>query len=219
MSSMDTFAEFETKMKAAGYGEAARRAFRHSYETLASGKTGLLPESSIQPVTELPRMEAVVRPDADAWLLAQAAVIKLNGGLGTGMGLEKAKSLLPIKDGLTFLDFIARQILFLREKHKTPLRFLLMNSFSTSLDTLEFLKKYPTLGDAATLELMQSAVPKVAADTLKPVMWPKNPALEWCPPGHGDLYPSLLGSGWIDKLLAAGVKYLFVSNSDNLGAS
>ena len=41
---------------------------------------------------------------------------------------------------------------------------------------------------------------------------------EWCPPGHGDLYAALSGSGWLDALLADGVKYAFVSNSDNLGA-
>jgi UDP-N-acetylglucosamine pyrophosphorylase len=42
--------------------------------------------------------------------------------------------------------------------------------------------------------------------------------MEWCPPGHGDLYPALIGSGWLDRLLEEGVKYAFVSNSDNLGA-
>src|SRR4029077_8934124 len=105
-----------------------------------------------------------------------------------------------------FRDYIARQILSLRQKYKTPLRFLLMNSFSTSRDTLEFLKKYPSLGDPLHLELMQSAVPKVDAQTLKPVVWPQNPELEWCPPGHGDLYPSLLGCGWLDRLLVIGVK-------------
>ncbi len=38
-----------------------------------------------------------------------------------------------------------------------------------------------------------------------------------CPPGHGDIYPSLLGSGMLGRFLEAGIKYLFVSNSDNLG--
>jgi UDP-N-acetylglucosamine pyrophosphorylase len=219
MSQTPSFAEFETKMRRAGMGDAPVRAFRHSFETLASGKTGLLPESSIEPVTSLPRFADIPKNTRGGALLGQALVVKLNGGLGTGMGLEKAKSLLPIKDGLTFLDFIARQILWLREKNHSPLRFLVMNSFSTSKDTLEFFKKYPTLGDPAKLEFMQSAVPKVDAKTFQPVVWPKNPELEWCPPGHGDLYPSLLGSGWLDRLLADGVKYMFVSNSDNLGAS
>jgi UDP-N-acetylglucosamine pyrophosphorylase len=219
MSQTPSFAEFEAKMRRTGMGDAPIRAFRHSFETLASGKTGLLPESSIQPVASLPRFQDIPKNSRGGALLAQALVVKLNGGLGTGMGLEKAKSLLPIKDGLTFLDFIARQVLWLREKNNSPLRFLVMNSFSTSKDTLDFFKKYPALGDPAKLEFMQSAVPKVDAKTLQPAAWPKNPELEWCPPGHGDLYPSLLGSGWLERLLADGVKYMFVSNSDNLGAS
>lgn len=219
MPQPSSFAEFETKMRRAGMGDAPIRAFRHSFEMLASGKSGLLPESSIQPVTSLPRFEDIPKKTHGGDLLSQALIVKLNGGLGTGMGLEKAKSLLPIKDGLTFLDFIARQILWLREKNNSPLRFLVMNSFSTSKDTLEFFKKYPALGDPAKLEFMQSAVPKVDAATLQPAAWPKHSELEWCPPGHGDLYPSLLGSGWLDRLLADGVKYMFVSNSDNLGAS
>lgn len=221
MSSPGLFAEFEAKMRSARMSDAAIRAFRHSYENLAAGKSGLLPEQSIQPVTALPRFEEIASRGGGETgaLLAQTVVIKLNGGLGTSMGLEKAKSLLPIKDGLTFLDFIARQVLHLRQKHGTALRFLLMDSFSTSKDTLEFLNKYPALGDPRQLELMQSAVPKVDAQTLKPVSWPQNPELEWCPPGHGDLYPSLLASSWLARLLEEGVKYLFVSNSDNLGAS
>jgi UDP-N-acetylglucosamine pyrophosphorylase len=51
------------------------------------------------------------------------------------------------------------------------------------------------------------------------VSWPSDEDLEWCPPGHGDLYASLLGSGMLDDLLAAGYRFLFVSNSDNLGAT
>lgn len=219
MNPINAFGEFEAKMRQAGLSDAAIRAFKHSYEYLAAGKSGLLPESSIQPVTTLPRFDEIARNSRDGALLSQSVVIKLNGGLGTSMGLEKAKSLLGLKGDLTFLDFIAKQILYLRQKHNTPLRFLLMNSFSTSRDTLEFLKKYPALGEPSRLELMQSAVPKIDAQTLRPVSWPQNSELEWCPPGHGDLYPSLLGSGWLDRLLAEGVKYLFVSNSDNLGAS
>src|SRR5882762_2735222 len=111
MGQVSSFSEFETKMRHAGMGDAPIRAFRHSFETLASGKSGLLPENSIQPVTDLPKFEEIAYDPRSVELLSQAVVVKLNGGLGTGMGLEKAKSLLPIKDELTFLDFIARQIL------------------------------------------------------------------------------------------------------------
>lgn len=214
------FPEFAAKMRAATLSEAALQAFRNSYNSLVAGETGIIAESSIEPVADLPRLEQAARDrPANLLLLSQTAVIKLNGGLGTSMGLERAKSLLPVKDGLSFLDFIVKQILHLRNTYHVPLRFLLMNSFSTSRDTLEALRKYPELGEPESLELMQNQVPKVDAKTLRPVSWPENPQLEWCPPGHGDLYPALLGSGWLDRLLAAGVRFLFASNSDNLGAS
>ena len=207
-------------MRRHGVSDAAVRAFAHSYSSLIAGHTGLIPESAIEPVATLPRLEDLATDESSGpALLEQTVLLKLNGGLGTGMGLEKAKSLLPIKDGLCFLDFIARQILHLRQQHRCALRFLLMNSFSTSADTREFIKKYTDLGNPASLELMQNAVPKVDAATLSPAAWPQNPELEWCPPGHGDLYPSLLGSGWLDRLLNDGVRFLFVSNADNLGAS
>lgn len=214
------FPEFAAKMREAGVHEAALRAFEYNYQALVDGQTGLLPESAIEPVEALPRFEEVARPgSAEPSLLGQAVVVKLNGGLGTSMGLERAKSLLQVKEGLTFLDFIVRQVLELRRKHRVPLRFLLMNSFYTSRDSVEFLRKYPELGEPRSLELMQSQAPKVDAQTLRPASWPANPRLEWCPPGHGDFYPSLLDSGWLSRLLGEGVKYLFVSNSDNLGAT
>ncbi|MEY4384722.1 MAG: hypothetical protein RLY20_5 [Verrucomicrobiota bacterium] len=244
---LNTFSEFESKMRSAGLSDACIAAFRHNYAALVAGQTGQISESSIQPVTTLPHYADIDRSAApDAALLAQTVVLKLNGGLGTSMGLESPKSLLPVKNGLTFLDLIAKQILHLRATHgragsplpaadrKTPdgthgvtrptnnsggVRFLLMNSFSTSAPTLDALKKHPELGEPKSLELMQNFVPKVDLATLKPASWPANPQLEWCPPGHGDLFPSLVGSGWLERLLAAGVKYLFVSNSDNLGAS
>jgi UDP-N-acetylglucosamine pyrophosphorylase len=48
---------------------------------------------------------------------------------------------------------------------------------------------------------------------------PSSPPPLRCPPGHGDIYVSLKGSGLLDRLLSRGVRYLFVSNSDNLGAT
>jgi UDP-N-acetylglucosamine pyrophosphorylase len=217
---LDYLHAFKAKMRAAGSPAAAIRAFEHNYGLLAAGQTGMIPEAEIEPVTQLPRFEEITgEPAPDASLLAETVVIKLNGGLGTSMGLERAKSLLDVKNGLTFLDFIVKQVLHLRAQYGVPLRFLLMNSFSTSGDTVKFLGRYHELGDPSTLELMQNQVPKVDARTLRPLSWPENPQLEWCPPGHGDLYPSLLGSGWLDRLLVEGVRFLFVSNSDNLGAT
>ena len=84
-------------------------------------------------------------------------MLKLNGGLGTSMGLEKAKSLLPVKDGKTFLDLIAEQIVHLRATTGSHVRFILMNSFSTSADTRAFLERaHPDLLAVGDVELMQA---------------------------------------------------------------
>ncbi|HSH94100.1 MAG TPA: UTP--glucose-1-phosphate uridylyltransferase [Roseimicrobium sp.] len=210
-----------SKMRTAGVSEPAVAAFLGSVDKVIAGDTGFLPEALLEPADGLPQLETMSVSDAPApELLNRLAVIKLNGGLGTGMGLDRAKSLLPVKDGGTFLDFIARQVFHLRQTCNAPgLSFYLMNSFSTQADTLGYLKKYPGLAPEGELDFLQSMAPKLDAKTLEPVSWPAQPELEWCPPGHGDLYPSLLGCGLLDRLLSRGVKYLFVSNADNLGAT
>lgn len=219
MSSQPSFAPFREKMEADHVNEAAIVAFERSFDLLIANSTGLIAETDIQPADELPRYEDVCREPAGEDLLGKAVVLKLNGGLGTGMGLEKAKSLLEVRDGQTFLDLIVRQILAVRKATGSDLRFLLLNSFSTSDDTLAHLARYPELGDPKHLELIQNKVPKIDAATLLPVEWPADPEAEWCPPGHGDLYAAILGSGLLEKLLAEGFLYLFVSNADNLGAT
>ena len=171
--------------------------------------------------TGLPTLEEIrgkTAGDVPA-LLKQTVVLKLNGGLGTGMGLDKAKSLLKVKGENTFLDFIAQQVEHLRTTHGAQIKFMLMNSFSTSEDTLALLaERAPALRAEEGLELLQNKAPKVDAATLQPATWPKDPSQEWCPPGHGDLYAAL-ANGTLDKLLAEGYLYMFVSNSDNLGAT
>jgi UTP--glucose-1-phosphate uridylyltransferase len=96
---------------------------------------------------------------------------------------------------------------------------VLMNSFATRDASLQALAAYPELTvDGVPADFVQSKVPKLAADDLAPVSWPDDPGLEWSPPGHGDLYPSILSSGMLDALLDGGYEYAFVANVDNLGA-
>lgn len=208
------------KLTSDGASTALREAFRHVFARVQAGETGLIPESSIKPVGNLFTLEqAAVHRATGEQALNATALIKLNGGLGTGMGLDKAKSLLPVKNGLTFLDLIARQILHLRSALGIPLPLLLMNSFSTEADTLAALKAYPDLSrQPVPLSFRQNRIPKLRTDTLEPVSWPADPEKEWCPPGHGDIYAALAGSGTLARLLDAGFKYAFVSNADNLGA-
>src|SRR3954451_16867728 len=204
-------------MRAEGLGDAAVESFARQYERLRDGETGTLAESEIDPVQELPDAEDLTE-EAGAELLDQAVVIKLNGGLGTSMGMTKAKSLLEVKDGKTFLDLIAEQILERRERSGARLPLILMNSFATRDDSLAALERYDDLSAGLPADFVQNKVPKVRADDLEPVSWPDDPGLEWAPPGHGDLYTALVGSGMLSSLLDGGYRYAFVSNSDNLGA-
>ncbi len=208
------------KMEEKGVMNSAILAFLRAQQLIASGSKGEVFEREISPAESVADYDDLAsETDFDPALLAQTVVVKLNGGLGTSMGLEKVKSLLEVRPGVAFLDLMSRQILSLRAETGGDVRFLLMNSNASSDDTRDYLRKaVPEIGDPADLELLQNWAPKLERDTLEPVSHPANPDLEWCPPGHADVYPTLEGSGWLDRLLADGVQYAFISNSDNLGA-
>jgi UTP--glucose-1-phosphate uridylyltransferase len=206
-------------MAAAGVHPLAIEVFAHHYRQLERGETGMIPESSIEPL-EMPALaDAEVDDELGIRALRETAVIKLNGGLGTSMGMERAKSLLCVRRGLSFLDIIARQVLHLRRTHDARLPLIFMNSFRTSADTLAALARYADLPvDGVPLELMQNKEPKLLASNLMPVSWQRDPSLEWCPPGHGDIYTAMSASGLVRTLLDAGYRQVFISNADNLGA-
>lgn len=208
------FAPFYERMAAEQLPDIFINNFAHYYEKLVAGDDGMLSEQSIVPVDSLTdadklphNLESVGRE-----VVGRTVIIKLNGGLGTGMGLTGPKSLLQVKEGLTFLDIIARQAIGIG----SPL--LLMNSFATDGASLDVLSRYPNLDRKLPLSFLQHKQPKVSAVDFSPAKFPDDPELEWCPPGHGDLYVALATSGILDRLLAAGFEYAFVSNADNLGA-
>jgi UTP--glucose-1-phosphate uridylyltransferase len=205
------------KMRGEGLPEIAVETFAHYEERLRGGEQGTLPESELEPLSDVPSADDL--PEADPSPLERVVVLKLNGGLGTSMGMTRAKSLLEVKDGHTFLDVIARQVLHLRERHGAQIPLLLMNSFATRDDTLDALRRYPELElDGLPLDFPQGKVPKLLADGFEPVSWEADPSLEWAPPGHGDVFVSLATSGVLDTLLERGYEHMFLSNSDNLGA-
>jgi phosphoglucomutase/UDP-N-acetylglucosamine pyrophosphorylase len=210
---------FLIKMREDGVTDNAFAFFVYVFDYMRSGQTGLVLESEIEPLLCILSLENDVIPlvGVDFELLNQVVVTKLNGGLGTSMGLDQAKSLLPVKGDKTFLDLIALQILKLEEKYDKKVTFLLMNSFNTSEDTMSFLQsRYPTL---EAREFLQNRIPKIEKETLNPAQYEPNPSQEWCPPGHGDIFTSLYGSGLLEQLVKEeGKKYMFISNSDNLGA-
>jgi UTP--glucose-1-phosphate uridylyltransferase len=151
-------------------------------------------------------------------LLSKLAVLKLNGGLGTSMGCVGPKSVIEVREGMSFLDLSVRQVEYLNRIYGVNVPFVLMNSFNTDDDTANIIKKYEG-HNVDILTFNQSRYPRIAKDSLLPV--PKDfnsPISDWYPPGHGDVFESLENSGILDELIGRGIEYLFLSNVDNLGA-
>ena len=209
------------KMRDAGVAEQAITVFTHYYQSLEAGATGLIPEETIEPLTQIDSLADVeVSEEQAREALSKTVLIRLNGGLGTSMGLDRAKSLLPVRDGKTFLDLLVDQVLAARRRYGVSLPLILMNSFRTREDSLEVLAGHPEIQvDGLPLDFLQNREPKLRADDLTPVEWKADPELEWCPPGHGDIYTALLASGLLDALLDKGYRYAMTANSDNLGAA
>jgi UTP--glucose-1-phosphate uridylyltransferase len=210
--STDTDHAAVRKLRDAGIGDAAVQTFARQLERVRAGESGVLPEADIEPVGDLPDADDLTDAPAP---LDEVVVIKLNGGLGTSMGLSGPKSLLEVKAGRTFLDLIVEQVRHLREQHGARVPLVLMNSFATQAPSLE------AIGDLeqdVPRDFLQHKVPKLRAEDLEPAEHPADPDLEWAPPGHGDLYPALVTSGMLARLLERGYRYAFVSNADNLGA-
>ena len=211
----------QDKMRAGGVAEQAIDVFTHYYRSLEQGATGLIPEETIEPLTEIDSIEDVeVCEEQAREALSRTVLIKLNGGLGTSMGMDKAKSLLPVRDGKTFLDLLVDQVMAARAAYDVELPLIFMNSFRTRQDTLDALAQHPGIAvEGLPLDFLQNREPKLRADDLSPVEWEADPSLEWCPPGHGDIYTALVASGVLDALLERGFRYAMTSNSDNLGAA
>lgn len=223
----DVFEHSAEKMKAHGMSDTAVAQFKRLYDVWRNEEaSSWIREDSVEPLTGVPSFHDVyetIDHDKAVDAFAKTAFLKLNGGLGTSMGLECAKSLLPVRrhkaKQMRFIDIIIGQVVTARTRLNVRLPLTLMNSFRTSEDTMKVLKANRRFTqDDVPMEIIQHVEPKIVAETGEPVEFPENPDLEWCPPGHGDLYSTIWESGLLDILEEQGFKYLFISNSDNLGA-
>ncbi len=147
------------RMRSAGVAEIAIDTFAQLYARLAAGETGLIGEAQIEPVDDVPDAEDLAADDVPAELVDQAVVVKLNGGLGTSMGMRRAKSLLEARDGATFLELIARQVEALRERCGAHVPLVLMNSFATHADSLAALAGDRGLSADLPADFLQSKEP------------------------------------------------------------
>ena len=205
--------EFVRKMESEGLPQQVIDTFGYYYGEVLEGATGMVCDRDIQAVApgEMETYDNIIDFATEGIdVFNQTVRIVLNGGLGTSMGLTRAKSLIEVKSGKSFLDIIIRQA------ENSTVRLAFMNSFNTHDDTLAALRKLAPSTFPVTF--IQHKFPKILQKDYTPAAWPQKPVLEWNPPGHGDVYTALLTSGMLQLLLDNGVQYAFISNSDNLGA-
>ncbi len=193
----------EASLRRRSMPAAFRRGFLRSVGAAARGPCHL-GEAAIEPVTDLARIVPAGRT-ASAQECARTVAITLNGGLGTTMGMRAPKALLYATENMTFLDIA------LRQAEAAGVRSVLMNSFATDAAVRQ------AVGERDARSFLQHEAPKLRRRDFCPVQVPERPDLEWCPPGHGDLYTALGTSGVLKDLLDEGFRYAFVSNVDNVG--
>lgn len=211
---LDLFLDKLNRRKAS---ERLKRQFVSMYTRFLAGETGQVNWDEVVALEEADFISLSSLPDkfkaSGESLVGKLGIVKLNGGLGTTMGCQGPKSLIPIHDDQTFLDIIVDQIQTIRDQFGVKLPLILMNSPATSAETDHYLNAFEFL------ELLQNDFPRIDVYTKKPFICPQNTPDEWNPAGHGDFYLSLVDSGLIDRLIEQGIEYLFISNADNLGPS
>jgi len=203
--------KIQQKMSKLGYDERIIGLFLRYYEKLSSGDRGIIRESEILPV-EYGSVEKFCDIPKVADTQNKTAVIKLNGGLGTSMGMDFPKSFVEVREGKRFIDLAAEN-----SSERTPLIF--MNSAATREMTDKFITENPQIkhGNIAPA-FLQHSFPKILKDTLGLAEFPQNSACEFNPAGHGDVYMALNLSGILGELLKENFDFAFISNIDNTGA-
>ena len=218
---------FEEKLISKNVSKLATKIFYHNLNKFLSKNYSFIKSSDINPLDKTDETYNENNLEELEKLLSEirkVAVIKLNGGLGTSMGLNLPKSQLIVKSNMNFLEITCNQISQFREKYNVQVPLIFMNSFNTDLDTLKNLEKIKFRNHDLPISFIENKSPKISKTIslneieLKPASYPQNPELEWAPPGHADIYPSLYESGLLQELISKGYEYLFISNVDNLGA-
>ncbi|HLZ39265.1 MAG TPA: UTP--glucose-1-phosphate uridylyltransferase [Mycobacteriales bacterium] len=141
-----------------------------------------------------------------------AAAVVLNGGMATRFG-GVVKGVVEAVDGRSFLELKLAQNAELGDAVGARIATAVMNSFATDAATRRFLAER---GVPEPLYFSQYVSLRLGPDCTIFRTRDGKPSLY--SPGHGDFLPAFRRSGVLDRLHSAGVRYVMVSNVDNLPA-
>ena len=179
----------------------------------------MLPSAELEPAGDVPTLDDL--PDADMGeVLEQVALIKLNGGLATTMGLQQPKSLIEARDGRTFLDIIVGQTLALRHRYDVMLPLILMDSQSTQEPTLEALAASSRVRRRRDRRRLPAERDPQAGrrDAASRSAGRRTRRWSGCRRATATSTARCVARGCWTSCAGAGIRYAMISNSDNLGA-
>lgn len=222
---MGQWEKFEKAMQSAGLSLSSMHRFRELFEEYRSQSRDFVDWNKIRSLIPganedlIDQYQSITEEFREAGMrsLDKLVLCKLNGGLGTTLGCQGPKSLVRVLGDDCFLSIILSQMKYHSLKFGPKVPLILLNSFATDAQTKDFVGEEHRRTLIIRM-LLQNTFMRIDRESLTPL--PEELAEKrFSPPGHGDVFFSLYQSGELERLIDAGKEFLFVSNSDNLGAS
>lgn len=145
------------------------------------------------------------------------AYFTMAGGISTSMG-GCSKAILKAKKNLTFLEIKLNHVRAEQKKYKCKIPFILMTNEDTDKSITEFLSKNNRLEDIDLIKIIQPVTVRFeeTSQGLR-VATLKNGEPSYAPGGHYDAF--ILLKEIKQQLKNKGIKTIYVTNIDNLGAT
>jgi len=223
------FEPFKSLLENSGNSKLANRRFKNMLDIFFKDTAGCVDWNLLKPLTkddkdlvEHKMIEQESYYDVGIKDLDQLAILKLNGGLGTSMGCTGPKSCVQVTPTETFLSIFLKQILNACDEFKIKIPVIFLNSYYTIDETKNIIKQVAGADNLDIHHIIQSRFPRIKKEKAdNGLYYPLSDDYgegRFYPPGHGDVYDTICNSGLIDQLIEQGKRFLFISNSDNLGA-
>jgi UTP--glucose-1-phosphate uridylyltransferase len=170
-----------------------------------------VPDAPVPGTAEHERLAGV---GLEAIRRGELALCVMAGGMATRMG-GVVKALVEAFDGRTFLDLRLGENASWSRRSGRPVPLWLMTSDATEAPTREALVKAGAPGHVAVFT--QDLGLRLTREGC--VFFDEEGHASTYAPGHGDLPDALRRSGLLATFVAAGGKYVWIANLDNLGAT
>lgn len=164
------------------------------------------------PTRGSPLFDECKRLGEEAFRRGEVASVVVAGGAGTRFG-GAVKGLVPVLGDRTFLDLKLEDAKRVGERYGRPVPVALMTSALTDEAIRE---KLEAQGHRDVLLFKQRMLPRLTPEL--ELFRDEAGGLSLAPSGHGDFFRALRTDAG-PKLRERGVKYLYFSNVDNLGAT